>query len=273
MASSQHWPKTGTLRQTHIGFSARNTLTIRGPQIVPGTEAFIFRLPDELLVTIFELATLNSDSGGWYCESETLFYYEGIKSLALTCHRFNLVVLPLLYRTIRFDDPYQQVVPPTKAAKSLNSGLQKDLSLRRYCWLFSIDIHDDKAEGNLEKFSIANNLVSWLTKVRCFRIHGGFSRKNYEHTWAVIRNVAQHMRELEHLSIIGYGPYLRSILEQIDIPSLKRLDVGSVTEAEDGHVVIEPKVLSILSFIVFLSLREKDKQAFDTCFLPSAYEY
>jgi F-box-like len=243
MASGQRWAKSGSLRQTYFGFSAQNTLTILDRHKVFRTEAFIFRLPDELLVTVFELATSNLGSGECYYNCETPSNNAAIKTLALTCHRFNHVVLPLLYRTIRFNYPHR-TVPPAKPVKSLHSNLQKNPSLWQYCRVLWIGI-DNKSGIEMEDFSIANDFVSWLTKVRCLKIQGGFEGKHNEHTWTFIRNGVRHMRELEHLSISrgGWGLYLRPIMEWIDIPSLRKLEVYGVSETEDGAVVLEPKVL------------------------------
>jgi hypothetical protein len=112
--------------------------------------------------------------------------------------------------------------------------------------VLSIDIADigGSLEARVEDFSIANDFVSWLPRVRCLSIHGGFERRN-EHTWAFIRNAVQHMREIQHLSISreGWGLYLSPIVDTIDIPSLRILDIHGISRTTNGVVRLEPKVL------------------------------
>jgi hypothetical protein len=277
MASSQRCAKPRSLRQTYLGSSAQNRLIIldhhkstpteeavtlatiitcdRDNRIpTSSTEAFIFRLPDELLAIILELATKNNTRytswRWWYCVYHTPSNYADIKALALVCCRFNRIALPLLYRVIRFRFP-RHIVPSTKAVKTLHSTLQKYPSLSQYCRRLSIRIVDSRSESRLEDFSIVNDIASWLTKVQCFEIHGGFDECN-EQTWGFLRSAVQHMREIEHLSLSreAWGLYLKPIMEHIDIPSLKKLDIHGISEAKDGAtVVLEPKVsLQFISF-------------------------
>jgi hypothetical protein len=101
---------------------------------------------------------------------------------------------------------------------------------------------------NVEDFSIANDIVSWLTTVRCLNVHGGFEGKRNELTWALMGNAVQRLPELEHLCISreGWGLYLGPILEHLDIPSLRALSVSGISETPNGAMVLEPKVGSLL---------------------------
>jgi hypothetical protein len=244
------------LHQTYLGSSAQNRLIIidnknttrDGDKCIPRDEAFIFRLPDELLVKVLGLATSQVDTRRpwWYCECEMRCDYAATKTLALVCHRFNRIVLPLLYRTIRFGHSHR-IVPPAKAVKSLHRTLQKNPSLSQHCRALSISINDLAPHFEGEDFSIALDFVSWMKKVRCLKVHGGFDKPYNEHTWALIRKIVQDMREIEHLCISreGWGLYLGPIMEQVDIPRLKKLHVHGISEMKDKAVVLEPKVFPI----------------------------
>jgi hypothetical protein len=168
MASSQRSARFASLRQIYLGSSAQNRLTIVDlHKSIPTEEPFIFRLPDELLATVLELATLNIKSPGWRsCDCVVLCEYAAIKLLALICRRFNRIVLPLLYRTIRFNTVCQ-VAPPGKAVKALHSTLQNNTSLWQYCQALSICIGDSGGKVEAEHFSMVNNFASCLTRVRC----------------------------------------------------------------------------------------------------------
>ena len=264
MVSIPRWARSEAVRQTYLGSSAQITLTIHDRDKVPRREAYISRLPDELLVRILELATLESGPGG-VCDCEKQRSYAAIRTLLGICHRLHRIVLPFLYHTIRFNYP-QGTVPPTRAVRSLHRRLQKNPSLRQHCLVLWVNIDDIGSKAEVEEFFIANDLVTWLTKVRCLKIHGGFEGKRNAHTWALIRNVTQHMRELEHLSISrqGWGLYLSPIIEHLEIPSLRKLNVHGVSETKGGAVVLERKVLPSLyeSSVHFLE-KEKEKQAFN----------
>lgn len=211
----------------------------------PRGEAFIFSLPDELLVPILELASVSPDFWTWCCECRALGKYTMMKKLARVCHRFNRCILPLLYRSVRFDYP-QQIVPPTTAVNRLYRSFQNNPSFRQYCQALSIHVNDIRATSTVEDFFIANVFVSWLTKVRCLQIYGGFDKPHNEQTWLLIRNVVQHMREIEHLYITRecWGLHLGPIMEHVDLPLLRKLKIHGVSERKDGAVVLEPKVLA-----------------------------
>lgn len=240
----------------------------------PRGEAFIFRVPDELLVSILELASVSPDFWTWCCDCHAMGKYATMKQLARVCHRFNQCILPLLYRSIRFDYPHG-IVPPTTAVRRLYRSLQNNASLRQYCQTLSIHINDVRDTWVVEDFFIANDFVSWLTKVRCLQIHGGFDKPHNEHTWLLIRNVVQHMREVEHLNISrqSWGLLLGPIMEHVDLPLLRKLNIHGISEKKDGAVVLEPKVLASITSPLTLRWKAKRKNTFDTLFIIQAITY
>lgn len=227
MSCSQPWPRSSLLHQTFIGYSSQNKLIIQDTQARPRQDAFLLRLPDEILVTICDLATLDPDPCEPVCEAEMPPLYEVIKALALVCHRFHQIALPLLYRTIRFDKPHL-VVPPTNAVKSLNRSLQQNSSLRRHCRVLVITINDCEPWTIKQDFSIAKNLISWLNEVRCLKLVGGFGCRRMNNTRAFCRIVCQYLSRVEHLFVSrnGWDIYFAPIVEQLNVPSLRLLQVS-----------------------------------------------
>ena len=278
MASSGSWARSASLRQTQFGSSPRNKLVLldrHRPKRNPKEEVFIFRLPDELLDTILKLAALSLGFRGWCCDCKALGNYTVVKKLVLVCRRFHRVVLPLLYHTIRFDYPHQ-IVPPTTAVRRLYRGLQENPSLRQYCKAFSIHVSDIRSTSTVEDFFFANVFVSWLTKVRCLQIYGGFDKPHNEQTWLLIRNIVQQMREIEHLFIARecWGLHLGPIMEQIDLPSLRKLEIHGISERKDGPAILESKVLAsiILRFTLLWKGTRRTRLSYSFQFQAIIYE-
>jgi hypothetical protein len=143
------------LRQTHLGFTATKSLTIinnglpykgltssqgksttqtiRPPSHVPTREPFVFRLPDELLLSIVELAIYDPGSRSQAeCEECTTRDNDCVRVLSRVCHRLKRIAQPLLFRTLRFGYPIK-IVPPSKPAIRLHRTLTENAELRQYC--------------------------------------------------------------------------------------------------------------------------------------------
>ena len=60
----------------------------------------ILELPDELLISILELVAFTTIDGEYCIYDRSARDHKVVKSLALVCHRFHSIVLPLLYYEI-----------------------------------------------------------------------------------------------------------------------------------------------------------------------------
>jgi hypothetical protein len=269
MATTQPWAESISLYQTFLRFPTQNART-RPHRSKIQRKALILEFPNELLLTIFELATLSPRLSRPYCDCETLYDYAAIKSLLFTCHHFSRVGLPLLYRIIRFDYPHQ-TVPPTKAAKSLHRSLQKNPSLLQHCRVLRIDLGTYASELTPEDFCIANDFVSWFKRVRCLEICGGFANNWDEPTWTCIQTAVQHMHEIEHISISGLCLDVGSIMQNFDIPTLRKLSISGYSDASQE---LQSKVLpSAQESSVLCPCNKKEEQGVQYLFsLPSAHK-
>jgi hypothetical protein len=95
--------------------------------MIPTGEAFIFRLPDEILLTIVEDATSRADTYGslWRYGCANQVDYKAAESVALACHRLNRLATPTFYLIIDFGYPVN-IVRPTRAVKSLHRILHQN---------------------------------------------------------------------------------------------------------------------------------------------------
>jgi hypothetical protein len=152
------------------------------------------------------------------------------------------MALPFLYRTIRSN--LSRRLENNKAARCLHRILFKSPSLRKHCRVLSISIDDFMPWESADDFSVANDIVCWLTSVRCLMIYGGFMGSSKEGTWELIESAPRHMREIQHLYMSRHGDSLPlvPVLGCINIPSLKRLDVHGISQSRDMTVLLDPEV-------------------------------
>ena len=125
--------------------------------------------PDELLIRVLELAVSDACSPRGSCDCEKQCSHTDIKALAEICHRFNRIMVPLLYRTTDFAYPLCYSQTAWKELKILHRNLLKNPSLWQYYRILLL-VDGRTLWLKMEWFSIANNFVSSLTKVRCLRI-------------------------------------------------------------------------------------------------------
>jgi hypothetical protein len=143
------------LHQTYLGFTATKSLTIVGlelscnasttsqgrsttPKIHPSSylptrEAFLFRLPNELLLSIVEFAICDPCSRSQAeCDESAPRDNACVAVLSRVCHRLTRIAQPLLFRTIRFKHRIE-IVPPAIPVIKLHRTLTKNAELRQYC--------------------------------------------------------------------------------------------------------------------------------------------
>ena len=235
-------------RQLLLGPSLNKTLTIIDgepspprPQLPKLGPAFILRLPDELLVSITEFAVFEEYRlhGCPYCRVRA--NTKAVKALSLVCQRFGKIAQPMLFHTITFEGT-PSTVPPKSRVIRLHHTLQKNPTLRGHCRCLSISVNDF-ASTTTSSFAVANDLARWLTRVRCLENYGGFDKPNAL-TWALIRNLVQNMRDVQHWRLCreGWGLHLQQVLDEATFPKLVNLELHGISRCDTRVFQLEAEV-------------------------------
>jgi hypothetical protein len=97
-------------------------------------EALIFKLPDEVLVAIVELAASNNGQQPKYWHF-TMTTYNNVSVMALSrvCHRLRRLAQPLLYHDIFQTNFNHKAVPPSVEIRKLHRTLKARPDLRQHC--------------------------------------------------------------------------------------------------------------------------------------------
>jgi hypothetical protein len=220
-------------------------------------KGFLAVLPDELLHKIIKLATSSPSAApfisnsplGNKCPCREMETPNGMKqSLALVCQRFNRIVTPFLY-----EDPFgtewphrsPELVPPAIKVMRLHRTLQCNLTLRQHCRILRLDFSDMSVDPNpsADNFIIVNDIVSWLSEVRCITIHGGFKAYNKE-IWSLITNISSSMGSIKHISLSrsACSLLLPDVARNVDMPSLESLLLWGLSASGRGGSIMHPDV-------------------------------
>ncbi|KAJ5736712.1 uncharacterized protein N7483_001837 [Penicillium malachiteum] len=193
-------------------------------------------LPEELLVMIFDFATLNDrvDLSTPKRDNATL------RSLGLVSNRFHRIVQPLLFEEISFiySGDQQSQVSPIERTRQLHALLKHDheCKLRDICLAFYVDI-DDYGQDNQSDYQIVLDLLSWFTRLRSLVIVGGFFLNAPDSVRALTLetiNRAKDLGQLRTLNLEGHmwdgrgGITLAEVMKSVDSQSLDTLEVTTI---------------------------------------------
>ncbi|KAJ3529871.1 hypothetical protein NM208_g9564 [Fusarium decemcellulare] len=162
-------------------------------------EAFIMRLPDEMLSKILDLA------GGTIFKADTFwgkdYFSKTTIALATVCRRFNRIATPRLY--------YHLVVRWGKtdhATRSLHLTLRQRPELRQCCKrLTVIESNGNKPASSCKTPRLAMDLVSWLTGTNQLKIMA--NEKTAEIAMACVQalgDLASHNANLAMLCLSSF---------------------------------------------------------------------
>jgi hypothetical protein len=200
-------------------------------------EPFLHELPDELLDYIFTLAIESELRQVGYSTTR----YKSALALSLTCRRFNLIVLPLLYHdptvasllapkgVTTFDTI--SLVPPTLSVQRFYRTIQENPARSVYCKRLQISISCDNipdAEIPAEPFRLAKNVLPCLTSLRSLTIHGGFK---FAETWELIDLLLQSSPMIEDLALRSRGSmpvYMGHVYKHLNVPKGSTLCIESL---------------------------------------------
>jgi hypothetical protein len=193
----------------------------------PYGEAFILRLPDELISEIFDFA-VTEPLGEW---SRKYGYYGRALALTKVCKRFSCVIQPIQYRTIRFDNPCS-LVPPCIPAKRFHRTIQAEPSLGRFCKELKIFASELRGVESANDYEIANEILCRFPNVTELNLQGGWNRNNRDALWSMVQRAVEHMPKLEKVTLRREnvrGLLLDPVIEHLTIPSLRTLEIDGMS--------------------------------------------
>jgi hypothetical protein len=227
----------------------------RDTMLDPDQEAYILRLPVEVLTMIVELAVSGS--------RESFNDYYGVDHSCtecnLTCNKANAKAACLVSRTFR--DIAQPIlfrviyVHSPKAASRIRHILLKNDHLRKHCRHLSIV----DADGPSPKlFSRWKDILRWSVNVRCVRISiEMFPEKMCRN---LAKGLATHANQLKHLSLSGqyfYSNMLR-IVKTVEFPRLTKLDIDRLGCDDWDRTLLAPDKQRISPVISLTIVDEVD---------------
>jgi hypothetical protein len=228
-------PTTRPLLQYQLHFSKSGGLSLIRPPVevvcdgslasiaTARSQPWILKLPDELLVAIFE--TVMGP------EPRHLAYTLSTHILAIgaVCHRFYEITKSIIYHTVRFET-WCGIAPPCYTARCFYRTITDNHSLRPLCKELMVSIYLSKP-SSVYDYELAHDLSSKLPNIRCFSLQGGFSAGNARHTWTLIQQAVKHMPLIEHVSLSRMdfrGLTIPAIIENLNLPKLKSLRVTGI---------------------------------------------
>ena len=232
--------------------SAKASTVIRTPRFGENNHnPKILTLPSEILIKILDLVALSASSHGDSCPCETICDLKAVRRLARVCRRFNRTAFPLLSYKLRID------IPSKNGTERLYRKLQQYPSAQQHCRALTLAI-DERSSIEKKDYLHAIGMSSRLKNVRCLHIYGGFEGKQSKLTWAAISRLAEHMPKITHVSIgrHAWGLYLQPILDHVQFPSLRRLQVHGISETKTRVVQLKPEVRTFKNY-VYLCIEPK----------------
>lgn len=218
-----------------------------------GTECFILRLPDELLIWVLNDATLEFRNSWDRDPEREAVARKTARDLPLVCRRFNALARPLLYETAVLNS-----VDFIFTSDLMHRTMQENPHMRSLCRSIVLNVwewqscFENSGETDDGVFEIIHELFSWWASARSVYIEGfppgiPFNSKG----WALVQTACQSMPRLKELFVGMEGPFhLCKAIETIHSPSLNVLTLKSYPyEPETDSWTVDPKVRTSLCFL------------------------
>lgn len=189
------------------------------------TEAFIFRLPDELLDDIICRAAYLPENTpamrSFGYQSSKL--YGTLAALCLVCQRLNRLAKPYLYA-----DPIIYCYIPN-CSKDVTGLIHRSCRENRFLWPLCqrLIIHyrdgnaDDREHRRNPCLYAAMDSVTWFTAAKSLVI---FGIGTDERAWILLRSALEHIKGLNSLSLRSESHYSLRIPQVVEIFSNFKLE-------------------------------------------------
>lgn len=100
--------------------------------------------------------------------------------------------------------------------------------------------------------SVANDLIQWLTSVRCVTLYDAFGSNKHCDEFAITRDLVRlivaNQKDVEHVVLQGVqvSCSLNSIFSELNFPHLKKLSIDGLYTPSHARVGLEPEVCPLI---------------------------
>ncbi|KAJ3532755.1 hypothetical protein NM208_g8295 [Fusarium decemcellulare] len=176
------------------------------PPIVPPDGAYILTLPDEMLALIIGTISHQLKHDMDDRERKATSTYGDFAAMALVCHRFNRIAVPLLYTYINHlsdDGQWRQGrLHHNAARRRFHETLRARKELRLHCRRLVIEFGFSSPLAGSDFGSVAADYASWLVNTKIISTYGVFGFDSVAHMATnMLSTASRNMRQLESVSI------------------------------------------------------------------------
>jgi hypothetical protein len=226
-------------QQTRLQWSADGRLSLDGqPAVTQPSNAFIFRLPNELLQDILcsAVETKNLDYNNRLTEN-----YRALP-LTLVCRKFYAIGITILYKSFKSSSGTDNVsfVPPGDSVRLLHRSLKEHPALRQHCRRLQVHRRFLHSGSSAPAWRTAYDLISWLINVNDLTIYG--FREGDCQLWDLLTTAIEHMPGIQKLSFWRQhrrGLSFQSVLNLPNCSKLREVEICGVSQAQVASVNIE----------------------------------
>ncbi|KAL2826934.1 hypothetical protein BJY01DRAFT_229456 [Aspergillus pseudoustus] len=239
-------------------------------------EAFILRLPDELLNRIIGEACSTLHENPWKHKWQLFHgHADAVKlqaALCLVCRRFYPIAMPYLYADLSAECyMYQSMDPDWQARaervpKLLHRSMKQNPALWPLCRRLDVWYNEDYRGASEARQATANpfaflaaDYLTWFTGLRALLFHGAVKGRPWELIRLALENCAS-LAELD-LSVSGSGDYSLDLAKVVDLlsevpcPQLRVLGVNGISK--EGGRFMSLKLREKAGTATFTSLRTR----------------
>ena len=204
---------------------------------------FVFQLPNELLEKIFSYVFDVDDDPNL----STYTTRGSLVALSRTCKRFHPVAQHVLYQDPCMEHPMLlDGGGRDRQVKAFHRKLNNSPNLQSLCKRFSIEINDNWYHQPRSDIRFANEVLLLMTNLTHLNVTAHF---HYSETWSAINGALKNMHSLQELALLkaewslgtAMGPPLQRICRDLDLPSLRVLELDCATASLDLGLEDESK--------------------------------
>lgn len=199
-----------------------------GAQVEQNSEAFILRLPNELLFDVLKDATFPTTKEYHL----SICMYRRAHPLLFVCKRFNAVALKLVYKAISYIN--KRSAPCDEAMRMLHRRLRESpaLGLEVHFLNFNMVNYDHTFDDSRRaQWQIIIEIISWLPNLKHFFIDQAYidAPKGLA-IKTILDQIVRSQSRLRRLFFIGcdnFMPYFKQLVGSASFPAINELNIYS----------------------------------------------